>query len=255
MRAFIELTKNEFRLFFREFMAFFFTLIFPVLMLFVFGGIYGNEPDPNPTSQYTILQNHGYVDTFVPALMYLVLLVTGIMSLPIGIATYRETKILKRFKASTISPYLILLSNALVLIIISIIGCIALLICGKIVYNLQIEGSFFPIVASIFLAMLMTFSVGFMISSLAKTSRGASALANLLYYPMMFLSGSMIPLFIFSKTMQDIVEFVPAKHAVKLIQDVWLGEAAFFDDYKEILILLGVSIVCSLISVKTFKWE
>ena len=44
MRGLRKLMLIELKLFLREPEAFFFTLIFPMIMLFVFGSIYGNEP-------------------------------------------------------------------------------------------------------------------------------------------------------------------------------------------------------------------
>ena len=44
MRSFIKMTWMEFKLFLREPIGAFFTLGFPLMMLFLFGSIYGNEP-------------------------------------------------------------------------------------------------------------------------------------------------------------------------------------------------------------------
>ena len=44
MKGFAAICKMELRLFTRDFFSFFFALVFPVLMLLLFGGIYGNIP-------------------------------------------------------------------------------------------------------------------------------------------------------------------------------------------------------------------
>ncbi len=41
-----KMTWTELKLFLRDPMAAFFTLVFPLMMLFLFGSIFGNEPDP-----------------------------------------------------------------------------------------------------------------------------------------------------------------------------------------------------------------
>ena len=48
MKSLIKMTWMEAKLFLREPVGAFFTLIFPLLMLFIFGTIYGNTPAPMP---------------------------------------------------------------------------------------------------------------------------------------------------------------------------------------------------------------
>ena len=44
MNSLMKLTFIDMKLYFRNYVAIFFTLVFPVLMLLLFGGIYGNQP-------------------------------------------------------------------------------------------------------------------------------------------------------------------------------------------------------------------
>ena len=46
MKKFMVLLRMEALLFIRDFYGFFFTFVFPLLMLLLYGSIYGNEPSP-----------------------------------------------------------------------------------------------------------------------------------------------------------------------------------------------------------------
>ena len=46
MKSLLKLTWMEVKLFLREPIGAFFTLVFPLMMLFLFGSIYGNTPTP-----------------------------------------------------------------------------------------------------------------------------------------------------------------------------------------------------------------
>ena len=74
MRRFAIICRTEFLLFIRDFFGFFFTLIFPLLMLLLFGGIYGNAPI------YQGAQT-GWMDLSVPAYSVMIMGVTGLLSL------------------------------------------------------------------------------------------------------------------------------------------------------------------------------
>lgn len=85
MKRFAIVFKTEFILFLRDFFGVFFALAFPVLMLLIFGGIYGNEPVyPGAAT--------GIMDASVPAYSVMVMGVTGLMSFPLTLAGYKEKK-------------------------------------------------------------------------------------------------------------------------------------------------------------------
>lgn len=87
MRALMKYTWTEIKLFLREPMGAFFTLVFPLMMLFLFGMIYGNEPS-------SMFNGYGTVDVSIPAYTAMIIGTTGIVGLTITMATYREKGIL-----------------------------------------------------------------------------------------------------------------------------------------------------------------
>ena len=96
----MRLAALELRLYLREPSAFFFTLIFPLLLMLLFGSIWGNDPFPE--------QTFGYIDYSTSAFIGIVILTAGIMNLTVSIASYREKGILRRFMAAPISPLIFL---------------------------------------------------------------------------------------------------------------------------------------------------
>ena len=246
-KAIVELTIFELRLFFRNFINVFFLLLFPTMMLLLFGGIYGNEPQQ-------IYGGFGMVDVSVPAYAGMIISVTGLMNLPLTICEYREKKILKRFKATPMKPRNVIGAQLGINLVMTTIGMLLLLTVALVVYKLQIPGNIFGIAGVFLLSMLSVFSIGFLIASLASNMKTASALANLIYFPMLFLTGATLPLEIMPKVMQKIAEFLPVTHVVKAMKGVWLNSK--FTDYSSSLVILGVIAVLGYtVAMKTFRWE
>lgn len=79
----------------RDCFSCFFALAFPVLMLLLFGGIYGNTPIYDGAEIRMM-------DISVPAYSAMVIGVTGLMSLPLTLSGYKERKIYKRFNATPV---------------------------------------------------------------------------------------------------------------------------------------------------------
>jgi len=246
MKNLTALIGLEFKLNLRFFMVVFFALAFPVLMLLLFGGIYGNEPTP-------FFGGYGSVDVSVPAYMSMVIAVTGIMTLPLNLANYRERKILKRFMATPIRIYDLLISQVVVNIIFTCLGVLLLVVVGMLVFNMQIIGNVLMISIAFLISLLSMFALGFIIASLCTNVRTASLVANLIYFPMVFLTGATIPLEIMPDYMVTISKALPLSYVVSLQKGIWLG-GNLFDHTTELAVLLAIFIAGILISVKSFRW-
>ena len=84
--------------------------------------------------------------------------------------------------------------------------------------------------------------------------KAANAISYIVYSPMLFLSGATMPLQMMPDSIKYLSKAMPITYGVELFQGVWLGEK--ISNYAgDIVVLLGISIVCTLISVKLFKWE
>lgn len=165
-----------------------------------------------------------------------------------------KRKILKRFKATPMNPADILVSQIIVNLFMTVVGMVLLLILGKLVFDIQFMGKVFPMVVAFFISTLSIFSIGFVIASLAPGMKSASAIANIVYFPMLFLTGATFPLELMPKTMLKISKFLPLTYSVEFMKGIWLG-GKFSDYTADILLLVAVFVVCVAISIFSFRWE
>lgn len=247
MRGLRNLILVEFKLFFREPEAFFFTLIFPSIMLFIFGSIYGNEP-----SKY--FGGRGMVDVSIPAYMGLVVAVAGLMGIPISVATDREKKILRRLRATPVRPHTILTAWVVVYFLISLAGALLLIVAGKVVYGLRFEGDALNVFLAFSLSILSFLALGFVIASLAPTARTANVVGMAFFFPMIFFSGATIPWQGLPSGVQMVGYALPLTHVVQLLQGLWFAEA-WGEHLVNVGVLAATLILGVIISTKTFKWE
>lgn len=241
------LLRQEITLSLRNYISTFFAVLFPVIMLILFGSIYGNEGQE-------ILHGYGSMDMTVPSYFGVSLGVLGLMTLPMTLAEYREKKVLKRFKATPVSPLSLLSANLIASIIIYIISIMFLVIVGKLAYDIKFEGEIPAVVCAVALSVLAIFALGLFIASIAKSAKSANAIGNLVYFPMLFLSGASIPYEKLPEAVQKFAKIFPLTYSVKLIKGVWFGNK--LSDYKlEMAVLAGVTLVCLVLSIKLFKYE
>ncbi|MFZ0547746.1 MAG: ABC transporter permease [Candidatus Promineifilaceae bacterium] len=250
MNSFIKLSTAQLKTFLREPAAFFFTLVFPVLLLTLFGVVWGNEPPPPDSGFY--LGGFGFVDSAVPALAGLVIGTTALMSIPVATATAREQKILRRFKATPLHPLVYLASDVVIYFAISLLGMILLIIVGLVAFDLRFNGNWFALLGGFTLCALAFIASGYLIAGVAPTSRIAQVVGQLIYFPMMFLSGAAIPLQLMPDGVRHVAELLPMTMMVHLFQDLWFGNGWYVTG---IVVMLGLLVVGAILSARYFRWE
>lgn len=248
MRGLGELTRTQTRLYLREPAAFFFTLVFPTLLLVVFGLIFGNEP----MTQWGLTA--GYIDLQVPALAGIILGSVGLMGIPIATATARETRVLRRLRATPVSPLTLISADVLVNFAMSLAGMAVLIVSGKLLFGLRFSGSWAVVIAAFCFSACAFFALGYLVASLAPTARAAQAAGMVLFFPLMFLSGAAMPRQIMPENVRRAADFLPMTHVVELLQTTWQGDA-LSGRVPEIASLAAILIVSTALSAKLFRWE
>ncbi len=247
MRGLWKLAWIEAKLFVREPMGAFFTLAFPLMMLLCFGAVFGNKPGSAGPGR-------GMMDASVPGYVAMVIAMTGIFLLPIRIAAYREQGILRRFRVTTVRPQTVLVAQLLVLFAMTLLGTTLLLVVGRGVYHLQMTGSLASIGGAFALGTLSIFAFGFMIAGIANSTRTAQTIARVLFYPMLFLSGTTIPWGVLPKTVQHYAQVLPLTHVVGLLQATWFG-GSWAQHMTSVVVLAGLLVLGVVVSAVTFRWE
>jgi ABC-2 type transport system permease protein len=247
MKSLGKLIWVEFKLYMRQPQAAFFALVFPLLLLLMFGSIYGNKPTP-------FFGGHGMVDVSTPAYIAIIMGSTGFMSISIIVSTYRERGILRRFRATPLRPMAVIGSQVAVNFVVTLAGAIILVVGALLIYHMRFSGSVWAVLLGFTLSTLSFFAVGFVVASVSRTSRTAQILAMVLYFPNIFLSGATVPKEIFPPAMRTISKALPMTHVVNLLQGLWFGNP-WSKHLVEVAVLAGLLVVGAFVSAKTFRWE
>ncbi|MCP4536482.1 MAG: ABC transporter permease [Chloroflexi bacterium] len=247
MRILTKYTWTEIKLYLRQPIGTFFTLIFPLMILFLFGSLHGNDPLPE-------YNGYGTVDVSVPAYIGMIIGTTGIMVLTITMSAYRENGVLRRLRATPLRPQVILIAQVAVLFIMTVAGMLLLILAAKLVYNLRFDGNPLSVALAFVLSSLSFFSIGFVLAGVMRTARTGQVVGLVILYPMIFLSGAAFPLEMMPDGVRKLSNFLPLTHVVTLLRGLWMGEA-WNQHMTEVIVLTSVLIVGGIVSAKTFKWE
>jgi len=247
MRSLLKLTWMEIKLFLREPVGAFFTLVFPLMFLFLFGSIYGNDPLPQ-------LNGKGTVDISVPAYTAMIIATTGLVGLTITLAAYREQGVLRRLRTTPIHPLTVLAAQVFVIFMMTTLGMLLLVIAGKLVYHLRFEGNVFYVFVGFTLSCLSFFSLGLVLAGLMPTARTAQVVGLAILYPMLFLSGAGFPRELLPESIINISKILPLTYVVTLLRGLWIGES-WSNHIVDVIVLVAMLVIGVGVSVKLFRWE
>ena len=247
MKAFCILLKNELKLNIRNMNMVIFAIILPLVMLVILGFLYGANPAADGVD-YTFLEQS------IGALCAISVCAGGLMGLPLVVAEYRERKILKRFQVTPISPGMLLAVEFLIYVLYALVSLITLLLVSKLAWGVQLRGSWAGFSGSWLLTVLSTLSIGMMVGGVAKNAKSASVIACVLYFPMLIFSGATLPFEVMPEVMQKIISVFPLTQGIQLMKTAFLG-LTVEHSLLPIVVMLCVTLVCSGIALKFFKWE
>jgi ABC-2 type transport system permease protein len=246
MQGLLKLTWVETKLYLRE-PGVYFGLALPVILILVFGTLYGNTPN-------SFTGGHGPMDVYTPAYIAMMIASYSFFSLPITIINYRERGILFRLKATPLRPQVILASHIGANFLMTTACSVIIVLLVRVFYDVHITLSIFNVFVAYLLGVISIFSFGFLLASLISSVRIASILNSILFGITLYLSGILLPLTIFPPTLRNFLQILPLTHVVILLQDLWLG-GSWSDHWVNVLALVGITIVCLFVSTKLFRWR
>jgi ABC-2 type transport system permease protein len=247
MKSFWKLTVAECKLYFRFPIAAFFTLALLPMILLILGAIFTNDPNPQ-------FGGRGFLDWAVPGFIALVIAMSAIMSLPMTLTTYRERGILRRYRATPVSPAAVLGAQLVTQFAMTILGMLLLILIGKVFFNLRFAGNIASVVAAFTLGCLSFFSIGMVLAGVFPNTRTGTIVGNVLLQPMIYLCGVAFPKEVMSEGMQQAIRFNPLTHVATLLQGLWQGDA-WSQHQTEVLVLGAIMVVAAVVAVRVFRWD
>jgi ABC-2 type transport system permease protein len=244
MRPLWKLTVTELKLFLREPAAVFFTLAFPLLLLWLNGGN-GNAPRAE-------LGGRGVMDVLVPGFVAMVLALGGLTTLPALLATYRQRGILRRLAVTPVSPTKLLAGQLLAHLVAATVGALLVVGAAMALFGLNPPRDPARLLVAYLLGALALFAIGSVVAALAPTARTAEAAGLALFFPMIFLSGAAVPRESLSDSMRRVGDYLPLTPVVEGLRSAWEGSGP---GLLTLAALAAILVVATTAAARTFRWE
>jgi imidazolonepropionase-like amidohydrolase/ABC-type multidrug transport system permease subunit len=242
MRPYIAEILINLKLTSRDRMVLFFNYAFPLIFFFIFASLFHAEQGGAATQVVTMSLVIG-------------ILGNGLFGAGIRAVVEREANILRRFKVAPISAAPIVVSS-MVTGLVNYLPSATLLVClAHFVWGMPWPARPLSLLVYVSLGVLAFRAIGMMIAAVVNSMQESQILTQLLYFPMLFLSGATIPVSALPFWVQLVSQFIPATHVYNGIQAILGSNETLAQNWSGALALIAAVIVASFLGVKLFRWD
>ncbi|MGD1841061.1 MAG: ABC transporter permease [Thermonemataceae bacterium] len=191
---------------------------------------------------------------YVPGVMALVLLLVCVLMTSVSIVKEKEKGTMEVLLVSPFNPLLVIISKALPYLLLSLINLGIILLLSVYLLDLPVKGSLLLLVATSTLFIITALALGLLISNATATQQEAMIFSLMgMLLPTMMFTGFMFPLENMPIALQTVANIVPSKWYYIIVKSVMIKGLGFSAVWKEVLILLGMTVVLLGISIKKFN--
>lgn len=243
-------TSYQNKIFFRNFTAAFFTLLFPLMIFIIFSLIFGNDFVPElgvNLSQY-----------FGPAMAVFAAVSASYTNIAVTTAYQRDEGILKRVRGTPLPAPVYHGGKIASAVVVAAISVVVMMAVGVAFYGIQIYADTLAAAIVTFIVGVACFAaLGLLVAGLVNSGEGATAVTNATLLPLAFISGIfLIPSDEAPAWLDTVANIFPLKHFVVPFTDAFnptYTGPAFQWDHLAYMALWGV--VALVVGIRFFKWE
>jgi ABC-2 type transport system permease protein len=233
--------RLERKMFWRNPTAAFFSFVLPLIFLFLFGAVFSG--------------NQANLNVLVPGIAGLSVMATTFNALATQMTFLREQGVLKRVRGTPL-PGTSYLSG--------IIGCAAtnaviqiliIIVAGKLFFGLGWPKDWAELALFTVLGVACFASMGVAFSHVIPNFEAAPAYTNLVFLPMIFISGVFFDVDNVPTFLRDIANALPLVHVINGISAALVTGAPIADHLSDLAVVAVWTLACVILAVRGFSWS
>jgi imidazolonepropionase-like amidohydrolase/ABC-type multidrug transport system permease subunit len=242
MKSYIALIQLDLKLALRQKSVLFFNYMFPLIFFVVFAqAMHGDRG--NAMTQ------------IVTMVIIIGILGNGLFGAGMRAVQERESNVLRRYKVTPITPAPILIAATIVGWIIFMPLVLFMFCVAHFGYGMPWPARMGSILLFATLGILAFRAIGMILAAVANSMQESQILVQLVYLPMLFLSGATFPTSMFPAWLLIVTQFLPATYLVSGLEGMMLRKESLVANGFPALALLITVFVGLFISYKLFRWE
>ena len=235
------LTRTRVRLALRNKMFFFFSVVMPLGFFLLYCGIFAKGV---PQS----------VRFFLGPVLALNVM-GSFWGLSATLVMFREQGILRRFHVTPVTASDMLASSVLANFSLTLPVVFVELLCARFVFHVADLGNLLTTFLLVAIGTVSFGSLGLVVASVTNTMQETQVLNQLLWLPMLFLSGATLPVAYLSPYVQHFALFLPATYMVSGLQNGIYFSQHIWQLPIQLFSLVSWGLLSFFVAVQLFRWE
>jgi imidazolonepropionase-like amidohydrolase/ABC-type multidrug transport system permease subunit len=241
MKAFLAFLKIDLKLARRNRAVLFFNYLFPLIFFFAFGFAFGR---------------YGSGILLVVTMVTTIgILGTGFFGAGMRAMQEREENILRRYKVTPITPVPLLCASIAMGVILYIPSVGLMLFLAHNIFGMPYPTNWFSLLLFVSLGVAAFRAFGLIIAAVVNSSQEGNILIQIIYMPMLFLSGASFPLSFMPDWLKLVTQFIPASYLVTGMSGILQRGETIAQNSKSVFALIVTMFVALFIATKLFRWE
>lgn len=221
-------------------------------------GLVGERPQPF-TLKLTSTGKEGLTnfDYLFPGLIGFSILGMGLFG-PVNVfPRAKQRGVLRRYHTTSLKVWQFVMGNMISISVGALLSVALMLTVALTVpfFNLNFQGNLLELALFIILGAVVIFGVGLAIGGWAKNENQAAPMANLVSFPMMFLSGTFFPRFLMPEWLQAVSAWLPLTPFIDGTRMIAVEGKHLIDILPQIGMLGLWGIIIYALAFKLFRWE
>jgi len=167
----------------------------------------------------------------------------------------KKMGILRRLSTTPLKVWQYFLSTMIGQAVIGLISLAIMFVVAILVFHLKIVGNYLELAAFLVFGITMILGIGLALGGWAKNERQVAPLANIVVFPMMFLSGTFFPRYLMPEWLQNVSAFLPLTPVIDGIRFIATEGKHLIDILPQVGLIGLWMVIIYAIAFKVFRWE
>jgi ABC-2 type transport system permease protein len=167
----------------------------------------------------------------------------------------KKQGILRRLHTTTLKTWQYFISNVLSNSVVGLFSISIMFIAAYTVFDFRMRGSVIELALFIIMGILCIFGIGLAIGGWAKNENQAAPLANIIVFPMLFLSGTFFPRFQMPEWLQHVSAYLPLTPIIDGIRMIATEGKHLWEIGPQLGLIAIWTIIIYAIAFRVFRWE
>ncbi|MEA2339222.1 MAG: type transport system permease protein [Thermoanaerobaculia bacterium] len=200
------------------------------------------------------VKSDNYAAFLVPGLIGLNLLSMGLFAVGMVTVAYREKGKFRRLAVTPLPKWVFLLGQILQRVTVVLLQTLLLLLAARFGFHIVNQGSYLVFTALVIVGTATFLAMGFALSSFASTVETYGAISNLVFFPLMLLSGVYFRIDNAPQWLQKSIFVLPLAPYLRMLRAVFNDGASLAGHTTGLMILAVWAFLCFILAVKRFRW-